>query len=39
MVLSRDLASERVARRIFISLGILIGADGILLLLMAVLVR
>jgi hypothetical protein len=39
VVLSRGLESERMARRIFISLGILIGADGILLLLMTVLVR
>ena len=38
-VLSGGIESTRVVRRIFISLGILIGADGVLMLLMAVVVR
>jgi hypothetical protein len=38
VALSRGIDSERIARRIFASLGILIGVDGVLLLLMAVLI-
>jgi hypothetical protein len=38
-VLSFGLKSPRVVRRIFVSLGVLIGVDGITILLMAVIVR
>jgi hypothetical protein len=38
-VLSFGLKSPRIVRRIFVSLGILIGVDGVALLLFAVLVR
>ena len=38
-VLSAGIESTRVVRRIFVSLGILIGANGVLMLLMAVIVR
>ena len=38
-VLSFGITSPRVVRRIFISLGVLIGIDGVALLLMAVIVR
>jgi len=38
-VLSAGINSKRVVRRIFVSLGVLIAADGIGLLLMAVIVR
>lgn len=39
VVLSAGIDSQRAVRRVFASLGILIAADGILLLLVAVLVR
>jgi hypothetical protein len=38
-VLSAGVESPRVARRIFISLGVLIAIDGVTLLLVAVIVR
>jgi hypothetical protein len=38
-VLSVGISSKRVVRRIFVSLGVLIAADGVGLLLMAVIVR
>ena len=38
-VLAFGLASKRVVRRIFVSLGVLIAADGVTLLLMAVIIR
>lgn len=38
-VLSAGINSKRVVRRIFVALGVLIAADGIGLLLMAVIVR
>jgi hypothetical protein len=39
IVLSGGIDSQRAVRRIFVSLGILIAADGILMLLLAVIVR
>jgi hypothetical protein len=39
IVLSFGLKSPRVVRRIFVSLGLLIGVDGVTLLLMAVIFR
>jgi hypothetical protein len=38
-VLSAGINSKRVVRRIFVALGVLVAADGISLLLMAVIVR
>jgi hypothetical protein len=38
-VLSLGQRSPRVVRRIFVSLGVLVAADGITLLLMAVIIR
>ena len=38
-VLSFGIRSSRVVRRIFVALGVLIAADGIALLLMAIIVR
>ena len=38
-VLSAGINAKRVVRRIFVSLGVLIAADGVGLLLMAVIVR
>jgi hypothetical protein len=38
-VLSFGLKFPRVARRIFVSLGVVIGVDGVALLLLAVIVR
>lgn len=39
VVLALGLKSSRVARRIFVALGILIGVDGVALLLLAVILR
>ncbi|HEY4382679.1 MAG TPA: hypothetical protein VGN01_20210 [Acidobacteriaceae bacterium] len=38
-VLSFGIKAARVVRRIFVSLGVLIAVDGVLLLLMAVIIR
>jgi hypothetical protein len=39
IALSRGIVSEKMTRRIFVSLGILIAADGTLLLILAVILR